>query len=58
MGNGRFLSADRLRQVRMMDADILGKHAGGRHMNFEVFKKDVLNPSRMKRITNVHIFLK
>ncbi len=33
MGNGRFVSADGLRQVRMGDTDILGTHAGGPHMN-------------------------
>ena len=35
MGGGRFVSADGTRVVRMGDADILGKHGGGPHMNFE-----------------------
>lgn len=36
MGNGRFVSADGTRQVRMGDSDILGQHGGGPHINFEV----------------------
>jgi RHS repeat-associated protein len=56
MGNGRFLSEDGLRQVRMGDADILGVH-GSPHMNFEMFMPDPKNPGRMIPIMNVHILL-
>lgn len=31
----RFLSFDAHRQVRMSDADILGLHGGGPHINFD-----------------------
>jgi RHS repeat-associated protein len=33
---GRFVSADKTRQVRIGDDDILGGHAGGPHINFEI----------------------
>lgn len=36
LGKGRYVSADGKRAVRMGDSDILGKHGGGNHMNFEV----------------------
>jgi RHS repeat-associated protein len=36
--NDRYLSADGLRQVRMAHGDIMGLHAGGPHMNFEVLR--------------------
>ena len=54
---GRYVSADGLRQVRMKDVDILGKHADGPHMNFENLK---LNPltGKMAREANKHIYLK
>ena len=58
MGNGRFLSQDGLRQVRMGDSDLRGLHAGGRHINFEFLK---INPIRVTKYIvdkNVHIFLK
>ena len=32
---GRFVSSDGFRQVRMKDADILGFHGGGPHINFD-----------------------
>ena len=44
----RFVSADGLRQVRMGDADILGLHGGGPHINF-----DVLSPG----YKSVHIYI-
>ena len=31
----RFVSADGFRQVRMANADILGLHGGGPHINFD-----------------------
>jgi hypothetical protein len=57
MGNGRFVSADRMRQVRMGDADISGAHGGGSHINFETFKTDPNRPGRMMQVENIHIYL-
>ena len=55
-GNGRFASADGLRQVRMGDPDILGAH-GRPHMNFEEFVPDPARPGRFNRNVNMHIYL-
>jgi RHS repeat-associated protein len=57
MGNGRFVSADGLRQVRMGDADILGKHGGGSHMNFEKLAPNPQKPDKMQVVENKHIYL-
>jgi RHS repeat-associated protein len=51
---GVFRSADGLRQVRMTDADILGQHGGGAHVNFEVFDKS----NMWKPIENSHVYIK
>jgi len=37
------------RQFRMKDTDILGKHGGGSHVNFEI-----LDPATGKIIKNIH----
>ena len=55
---GRYVSADGLRQVRMKDVDILGKHAGGRHMNFDILKPDPLRSGKFIVEKKIHIFLK
>jgi len=56
---GRYVSKDGLRQVRMLDSDILGTHSGGRsHMNFEVWEPKPGEPGRFIRIANWHIYLK
>ena len=47
MSPGRFVSSDGLRQVRMSDADLLGLHGGGPHINF-----DILFP----KYKSVHVF--
>jgi hypothetical protein len=59
LGNGRFISADGFRQVRMGDSDILGTHPGapGPHMNFETFAPDAKRPGRWKQTENLHILL-
>jgi len=57
MGNGRFVSADGKRVVRMGDADILGKHGGGKHMNFEELVPNPNKPGKMQVSTNYHIYL-
>ena len=57
MGNGRFMSADGLRQTRMTDADILGTHGGGPHMNFETLTPRPGRPGRFNTVKNLHIYL-
>jgi hypothetical protein len=57
MGNGRFLSQDGLRQVRMGNGDILGHHGGGPHMNFEALKPNPLRTDKFIIEKNFHIFL-
>jgi hypothetical protein len=57
MGNGRFVSADGTRVVRMGDSDILGKHGGGPHMNFETLVPNPSKPGKMKVDQNLHIYL-
>jgi len=57
MGNGRFVSADGLRQFRIGDSDILGYHGGGPHANFEILTPNPANPSKMILIKNIHIYL-
>ena len=55
-GNGRFVSSDGLRQVRIGDSDILGLHGGGPHVNFEQLEPDPLT-GRMQIIGNSHVYL-
>ena len=43
--SGRFVSSDNTRVFRMTDADILGKHAGRPHVNFEILAP---NPNPLK----------
>lgn len=59
MGNGRFLSADGLRQVRMGIGDILGTHpfSGGPHINFELLAPKPGNPGHFQIINDIHIFI-
>ncbi|MEB3751146.1 pre-toxin TG domain-containing protein [Geobacillus icigianus] len=57
MGNGRFVSTDGTRVVRMGDGDILGKHGGGPHMNFETLVPNPSKPGKMKVDQNLHIYL-
>jgi hypothetical protein len=55
---GRFVSADGLRQVRMLESDITGQHGGGPHMNFETWAPRVGAPGRFTQVDNWHIYLK
>ena len=48
LGKNSFVSAESLRRVRMGDADILGLHGGGPHINF-----DILSP----KYKSIHIFI-
>jgi hypothetical protein len=54
---GRFVSADGLRQVRLGDSDILGRHAGGRHINFETLAPNPRRGGRLQVTDNKHIYL-
>lgn len=57
-GNGRFLSADGLRQVRMNDRDILGLHGGGPHINFDILGPNPAKPNFFTQIfPSIHIYL-
>jgi len=56
MGNGRFVSADGLRQVRMGDGDILGRHGGGPHINFEELRINQ-QTGRPVITRNIHVYL-
>ena len=68
LDDGVFVSKDGTRLVRLTDADILGKHAGGPHMNFEEGKTistpnlnkpgGVKESFETKRNGNSHVFLK
>ncbi len=59
ISNGRFVSADGLRQVRMGVSDILGCHGGGPHMNFELLEPNPLKPGKLwiPPKNNIPIFL-
>ena len=48
------------RVFRMTDADILGKHAGAPHVNFEIMapNPDPLKLGKPKVIINRHIYIK
>ena len=41
----------------MGDDDILGKHGGGPHMNFETMAPNPAKPGKMQVIDNMHIYL-
>lgn len=56
-GNGRFVSADGLRQFRIGDSDILGYHGGGPHANFEFLAPNPANPGKMMITKDIHIYL-
>lgn len=55
--SGRFVSADGTRVFRMGENDILGRHGGGPHVNFEILEPNLAKPEKMQVITNIHIFL-
>jgi len=57
LGNGRYMSADGTKVVRMGDSDILGKHGGGPHMNFETLAPNPAKPGKMMVIENIHIYI-
>ena len=54
---GRYVSADGKRVFRMGDNDILGKHGGGPHVNFETLKPNPNKPGKMMVDQNYHVFI-
>ena len=54
MGNCRFLSIDGTRQVRMADADLLGHHGDGPHINLDIVTPKPNSSSRKNNIP-IHI---
>ncbi len=58
MGNGRYLSKDGLRQVRMGKSDILGRHGGGPHINFEKLEPNPSKPGKSMIVENYHVYLR
>jgi RHS repeat-associated protein len=58
MGKGRFISADGLRQVRMGDADILGLHGKGPHINFDFLGPNPAKPGSYTQLfPSIHVYL-
>jgi hypothetical protein len=41
----------------MGDSDILGKHGGGPHMNFEILQPNMHKEGKMEIVANYHIFI-
>jgi len=56
-GSGRFVSQDGTRVFRMGENDILGKHGGGSHVNFEILAPNPDKPGKMKVMLDIHIYL-
>lgn len=56
-GSGRFVSKNGTRVFRMGENDILGKHGGGPHVNFEILAPNPAKPGKMQVIKDIHIFL-
>lgn len=54
---GRYVSADGRRVVRMGYNDVLGKHGGGRHVNFELLKPNSDKPGKMLVAEDRHVYL-
>jgi hypothetical protein len=56
----QYVSSDNTRVFRMTDADILGRHGGGPHVNFEILAPNP-NPLKLGKpttIINRHVFIK
>ena len=56
-GSGRYVSKDGKRVVRMGDNDILGRHGGGSHVNFELLEPNPSKAGKMQVIKDIHIYL-
>jgi hypothetical protein len=56
--SGIFVSADKTRQFRMTDKDLLGLHPPGvPHVNFEILQPVLHRPGKANIIENIHILL-
>jgi hypothetical protein len=53
----RYVSADGKRAFRMGVNDILGKHGGDPHVNFETLIPNTAKPGKMIVDRNIHIYL-
>jgi RHS repeat-associated protein len=56
-GSGRYVSADGKRIFRMGVNDIMGKHGGGPHVNFETLIQSPVMPNKMIIDKKMHIYL-
>ena len=56
-GSGRYVSADGTRVFRMGENDILGRHGGGPHVNFEFLEPNPSKPGKMQVVKDIHIYL-
>lgn len=54
---GRYVSSDGRRVVRMGSNDVLGKHGGGRHVNFELLEPNLDKPGKMRVAQDRHVYL-
>lgn len=54
--SGRFVSKDGTRVFRMGENDILGKHGGGPHVNFETLAPNSAKPGKMMVVEDIHIY--
>jgi hypothetical protein len=41
----------------MGESDILGKHGGGPHVNFEYMEPNPFKPGKMNVVKNIHVYL-
>jgi RHS repeat-associated protein len=57
-GDGRYVSADGLRQVRMGVDDLGGIHAGGPHTNFEIREPIPGRPGHYSHTDTMHIYVR
>ncbi|MCV6638489.1 hypothetical protein [Candidatus Albibeggiatoa sp. nov. NOAA] len=56
VGKSRFVSQDGTKVVRMGDNDLLGKHGGGPHVNFETLKPNPAKPEKMMIDKKAHVY--
>ena len=56
-GSGRYVSSDGKRIFRMGNSDILGKHGGGPHVNFEYLIPNPNKSGKMMVEKNMHVYL-
>ena len=57
MENEWFVSQDGTRVFRMGKNDILGRHGGGTHVNFDILALNPAKSGKMQVIKDIHIYL-